>query len=95
MDMANIRANPNGTGFICRTCLEAKTGVKSPLAASSSQKEDIFSKKSYLCEDCGYTFERNATFVVADCPMCARTNVHEMMIETSFDLEEEKDWLYE
>lgn len=107
MDMANIRANPEGSGFVCRTCLENKTGKESINSTGSSGSKEIFSKKSYLCEDCGYTFERNATFEVSDCPMCAKVNVNELIIEPkeisteSTPLEqtsnviEEKDWIYQ
>ena len=99
MDMANIRANPEGSGFVCRTCLESKTGKSSMTQNSSVNSKDIFEKKSYLCEDCGYTFERNATFVVADCPMCAKSDVHEMIQDEpqaeANEPTQQQDWLYQ
>lgn len=98
MDMANIRANPDGSGFVCRTCLEGDSGKSSLSSSSTVKSKEIFEKKSYLCEDCSYTFERNATFYVADCPMCAKENVHEMVTDSDACANEptqEQDWLYQ
>lgn len=81
MDVTNIRANPSGSGFVCRTCLEIKQGSLNAPLARLEERQDIFAKKSYFCEDCGYSFERNATFVVSTCPMCASQDVNEMMID--------------
>lgn len=79
MDVGNIRADPNG-GFMCRSCLEAKEGGLRSTNAMPQEKE-LFAKKSYLCEDCSYVFERNATFIVSACPMCAKPNCREMVVE--------------
>ncbi len=88
MDMANIRADPNGSGFICRTCLDAKHGANSSSTHEPvNDSKEIFSKKSYICDDCSYTFERNATFIVATCPMCAKSDVHELMVESEANLD--------
>ena len=100
LDAANIRTLPDSEGFVCRTCLEGKTGKKSLSGVQRDNSQEIFAKKSYLCGDCGYTFERNATFIVADCPMCAKANVHEIAVESQASPVVEKsvdesEWLYE
>ena len=99
LDAANIRTLPDSEGFVCRTCLEGKTGNKSLSSSSDVHSHEVFSKKSYLCEDCGYTFERNATFIVADCPMCAKVHVHEVIVEAQTESVKEAaddvEWLYE
>ena len=45
----------------------------------AADETELYQKKKYLCEDCGYTFERNATFVVKDCPICAGVQVTEVV----------------
>jgi hypothetical protein len=80
LDMANIRALPDGKGFICKSCLGVTNGKYEDSHESKGETE-LFSKKKYLCEDCGYTFERSATFIVKNCPMCATQRVYEVVTD--------------
>ena len=85
LDSTNIRTLPSsGGGFICRTCLGVDNGTSDHL--ESGESGDLFLKKKYLCEDCGYTFERNSTFVVSNCPMCATSQVFEVVSENAEEL---------
>lgn len=89
MNASEIRALPNGKGFICRKCHAANSGTKMPLKGTNSKlssqpkispitsKEEFFQKREYICNHCSYTFSRNAEQHVKKCPYCGEYAVEE------------------
>ncbi|MGE0793107.1 MAG: hypothetical protein AB7V77_02940 [Candidatus Woesearchaeota archaeon] len=81
MALGEIRAMPEGKGFICRSCLE---GVgASPTTHLNKPKDDkisaktFFEKREYECTKCKYKFSRNADHFVEKCPYCGSTEIRE------------------
>ncbi len=91
LEGSEMRALPDGKGFVCRGCYGSGDGLRnvdSPHMHSPPHKlnaeKPFFEKRDFVCDKCKYKFSRNADVHVVKCPYCGSENVHER-IEDSAD----------
>lgn len=99
MEPSEMRALPDGSGFICKNCYEntnspnKKPTLRKPMSSPTSPTSKIntekgfFEKKEYICDACNYRFSRNSDFIVKTCPFCGKSGfVHQKIEQQANDL---------
>ena len=99
MEPSEMRALPNGKGFICINCYNNSTNdpralskerlrksSESPTSPGSRiQSSNFFEQKEYICDACGYKFKRGSEFIVKSCPFCGKKGYVHQKVELKAD----------
>lgn len=102
IDINNMKALPEGKGFVCANCFERGTNgadfkptlreAPTPtLTQEPKVQEPIFEEKDYVCDECGYTFKKTAEFTVKLCPYCGKQAIHQKVEQPAQNLLDEDE----
>lgn len=101
LNVNDMRALPDGKGFVCTNCFEHGDARTSPFSVNKNKlreiepkeeddvigrmDEDIFNHKEYVCNSCNYTFKRKSDDTNIICPYCGKRNVQQK-VDVSADV---------